>query len=73
MNFPGGPRLKAEDVVGHFLTIFKEPRYASRMGLEYCRHLKNILAVPSYQRDITKKTWKGMRIIETVLFDRNAI
>ncbi|XP_066028150.1 serine-protein kinase ATM isoform X2 [Pocillopora verrucosa] len=55
-----GPRLKAEDVVCHFMKIFKEPRYASQMGLEYCKQLKNILAVPLYQRDITMKTWKEL-------------
>lgn len=73
MNFSGGPRLKAEDVVCHFMKIFKEPRYASQMGLEYCKQLKNILTVPLYQRDITKKTWKGMRILGTVFLDKSVI
>ena len=71
LTFPGGPRLKAEDVVRHFMLIIKEPKYRCQLGLEYCRHLKNILSVPVYQRDITMKTWQGMATTGTMYFSKN--
>lgn len=70
MFLPGGPRLKAEDVVLHFMSILKEPKYKGysifHVGVEYCKLLKNILSVPVYQCDITVKTWQGIKIVRCI-------
>ena len=60
-SLAGGPRLKAEDVVLHFMSIIKEPKYYGyvHVCVEYCKLLKNILSVQVYQCDITVKTWEG--------------
>lgn len=55
----GGPRLKGQDIVTHFLKIIKEPRFNCHIGVDYCKLLKNVLSVPMYQSDITVKTWQG--------------
>ena len=59
---PGGPRLKAEDVVLHLKSIIKEPKYQGyvHVCVEYCKLLKNILSVQVHQSDITVKTWQGI-------------
>ena len=60
-SLPGGPRLKAEDAVLHFMSIIKEPKCCGyvHVCVEYCKLLKNILSVQVYQCDITVKTWQG--------------
>ena len=58
--FSGGPRLKGQDVVVHFLKIIKNPNYNQHIGVEYCKLLKSAISVPVYQCDISVKTWQGI-------------
>ena len=58
--FIGGPRLKGQDVVVHFLKIIKNPNYNQHIGVEYCKLLKSAISVPVYQCDISVKTWQGI-------------
>lgn len=57
-----GPRLKAEDVVLHLMSIIKEPKYHGyvHVCVEYCKLLKSILTVQVYQCEITVKTWQDL-------------
>ena len=61
-SLPGGPRLKAEDVILHFMTIIKDPKYHGyvHVRVEFCKLLKNILSFQVYQCDITVNTWQGI-------------
>lgn len=61
-SLPGGPRLKAEDVVLHLKSVIKEPKYQGyvHVCVEYCKLLKNTLSVQVHQSDITVKTWQGI-------------
>lgn len=63
----GGPRMKGQEVVVHFIKIIKEPRYSCHVGVEYCKLLKNILSVPVYQYDLTVETWQGMRNMKSLM------
>ena len=58
--FSGGPRLKGQDVVVHFLKIIKDPDYNQHIGVEYCKLLKSAISVSVYQCDISVKTWQGI-------------
>ena len=58
--FLGGPRLKGQDVVLHFLKIIKNPNYNQHIGVEYCKLLKSAISVSVYQCDISVKTWQGI-------------
>lgn len=57
--FQGGPRLKGQDLVAHFLKVIKESRYSCLIGVEYCKLLKNILSIPVYRSDVRVETWQG--------------
>ena len=56
----GGPRLKGQELVAHFMKVIKEPQYNCHIGIEYCKLLKNTLSIPVYKSDVSVKTFQGM-------------